>query len=85
MFEKLANFAKATARWVAAGRPTRSAAEIESIEAICRACPLFSEEGGPHCTLCGCTINASPHGLENKLAMATESCPADPPLWTAAY
>lgn len=68
----------AVGRWVKAGRPVRSAAEIESLLAICQACELFT---GTHCSKCGCPINNEPAALHNKLAMATEKCPLSPPKW----
>lgn len=76
-------YAKAVAKWIAAGSPTRSEAEIARIFAICEACPYFARKSKrPHCTICGCSLNTAPNGLVNKIAMdVTEHCPLDPPKW----
>ena len=76
-----ARYGKAVAVWTAAGAPTRSQAEIDERLAICQACPEYSPEHSA-CKLCGCNINAQANGLKNKLAMATEKCPAKPPRWS---
>ena len=77
------NYAAAVKRWIAGGGPRRSQDEIDRIFAICQACPYFANTKKPHCRLCGCSLGTAPDGLKNKLAMATESCPANPPKWTA--
>jgi hypothetical protein len=75
----------AVAKWIAAGRPTRSQEQIEAIlTTICDAKPVPCEHfRNGSCDLCGCKINANPSALRNKLAMGTESCPLDLPRWTA--
>jgi hypothetical protein len=35
------------------------------------------------CLLCGCRVSATASPAMNKIAMATESCPDDPPYWIA--
>lgn len=77
-------YSKAVARWKLAGSPTRTTEEITSILAICQACPHYTQSDRPRCRLCGCSVNNQPNGLANKIAMATEGCPDDPPKWTAA-
>lgn len=76
-------YAKAVARWKSSGSPVRSPERIAEILVICEACPFFIREGRRRCKLCGCSINKQPDGLRNKIAMATESCPDNPPRWEA--
>jgi hypothetical protein len=78
-------YVSAVARWIAAGRPTRSQGRIDEIlTTICDAKPVPCEHfRSGSCDLCGCKINANPSALRNKLAMGTESCPLDLPRWTA--
>lgn len=79
------SYARAVAAWKLAGSPTRDAAEIDRVFAICEVCHHFAPNSKrPHCKLCGCSLSRAPDGLRNKIAMATESCPLDPPQWTAA-
>lgn len=73
-----ASFLTAVARWKAAGSPVRSPERIEEILAICQACEHFQRS---RCNKCGCAVNKSPNGLRNKIAMATERCPLQPPKW----
>ena len=79
------NYSAAVARWVAAGRPTRSPERIAQVLEICRACPAYRSSGGrPQCGYCGCSINSSRDGVRNKIAMATEVCPhPQGPKWGA--
>ena len=78
---RVAAYACAVTKWIAAGRPTRSQERIDAILAAnCEPCEHFS---GTACKLCGCRINKSPEAWRNKLAMATEACPLDPPKWEA--
>lgn len=71
------SYAKAIAKWTAAGSPVRPQEEIDRIMSICEACPHFSNTKRPHCKLCGCSLNKSPDGLVNKIAMQTEECPIE--------
>jgi hypothetical protein len=81
IIEKVSRYATALAKWIAAGRPTRTQEQIDAILAErCEPCVHF--QGGT-CDKCGCRINRNPEAWRNKLAMATESCPLDPPKWTA--
>lgn len=75
------NYSKATAKWIAAGSPTRSDEEIARIFTICEACPNFSGGEKPHCNLCGCSLSKTPDGLRNKIRFSTEACPDNPPRW----
>jgi hypothetical protein len=69
------------ARWIAAGRPTRTQEQIDTILAIhCEPCEHFKDGA---CGKCGCRINKSPEAWRNKLAMATEPCPDVPPKFGA--
>lgn len=67
------SYGAAMLRWIAAGRPTRTQAEIDAILADqCGPCEHFRQSS---CALCGCRISRSPSAMRNKLAMGTESCP----------
>lgn len=58
------------ARWIAAGFPVVTEAELESRRAECDECPnLRHTLGIAHCGLCGCSATLKPW-------LATESCPA---------
>ncbi len=75
-------YGKAVARWIAAGRPVRTDAEVRVIfHTHCRRCDQFDPER-QKCRLCGCRVAESGPAYRNKLKMATERCPRDPPLWT---
>lgn len=78
------NYGTAYKKWKRAGKPRRSAEEIERIHAICQACEHFVAGVRPHCGLCGCTCSEGQNPLLNKLAMATEEqCPDNPPRWVS--
>lgn len=85
LLRRLTSFAAAEARWFAAGQPVRDEHRINEIFGICRRCEHFtpgdSEDKGS-CRVCGCQLKKF-GGLLNKIAMATESCPAQPAKWTA--
>lgn len=76
-------YALAVAKWELAGKPTRTQEEIDAVLAICESCPFYTNDKRPRCRRCGCSVNNRPAGLANKIAMATESCPLDPPKWAA--
>lgn len=82
---RVSRFTNAFTRWYAAGSPTRTPEQIAETFAICESnqCGQFKagKEGAGRCGLCGCRLNLT--GKVNKIYMATESCPYDPPLWTA--
>ena len=74
--QRLRSYAKATARWIAAGRPKRSDSEVTRIyDEVCTPCSDFDKER-ESCRICGCRVSKSRRALLNKLRMATESCPA---------
>ncbi len=75
------SYARAVAHWKAAGSPLRTQEQIEAALAICQTCEHYTAAKRPHCKICGCLLNSAPHGLANKIAMATEHCPLDPPKW----
>lgn len=80
------NYYSATSRWHRAGRPIRSQERVNELLQICRTCPFLTadEKRGAYCGKCGCPINGKvDNPTENKLAMATERCPLDPPRWEA--
>lgn len=73
---KVLRYADAVRRWNKAGRPTRTKEEIDEIlNAICRPCPHYLKKSKT-CQICGCSVNSVENGFRNKIAMATESCPA---------
>jgi hypothetical protein len=59
----------------------RSREEIETISAVCKACPLFN---GKICTHqnCGCVIDEERSGWWSKIAYRSAHCPDNPPRWT---
>lgn len=72
--KRVATYSVAVAKWIAAGRPKRDAAEIERLHAICVACPQY-DALRKACGRCGCAVNLRAVPLTNKLAMPTETCP----------
>jgi glycosyltransferase involved in cell wall biosynthesis len=77
---QLTQYASAVARWLRAGRPTRSDSETDRLFAICQQCERYDAERGA-CKLCGCRVSSSKWPLLNKIRMATENCPID--KWAA--
>jgi len=72
MTTRLTTYAAALARWVTAGRPTRSDEEVERIHTICTGCK-WHDNG--YCLGCGCRVSSSAFAILNKIRMATENCP----------
>jgi len=73
--DKLAGYASAIKRWVAAGRPTRSEEEQKRIlEDHCLQCEMYDREKHS-CKNCGCSLAMTGNPLTSKLAMGTEKCP----------
>lgn len=73
--EKVKHYFGAVRRWVAHGRPTRSATEIEALfEEHCSKCKRY-DPVKHSCKNCGCVVSTDSTPLKNKLAMATEPCP----------
>jgi hypothetical protein len=69
---RILTYAEAVARWVAAGRPTRSDAEIAEIHRVfCSPCGIYYRG---NCRDCGCRVRAEGWAVLNKIAMATEHC-----------
>lgn len=71
-------------QWEAAGKPTRTAEEIKRLFTICLQCPYLATDRlrGTYCGKCGCPVNVlAAKPTANKVAMATEHCPLDPPRW----
>jgi hypothetical protein len=76
--QKVMTATTAYTRWIQAGRPIRDAVEVARIHStICRLCPLLKNDV---CGACGCSCTGSV-SITNKIAMATEHCPLDPPKW----
>lgn len=77
VFRKAANFAKATAKHVAAGRPMATDEQVGERFTVCQACPHFTAtgEGQGECAKCGCGLKAVGVAGLSKLRWATEACP----------
>lgn len=77
MPELIANFGKATARWVKAGKPVVPEEIFQARLDTCMSCNHAAIKDGvfKKCNLCGCHAK--------KLEWATEKCPDDPPRWKA--
>lgn len=82
---RVIRYSTAVARWEMSGRPERTKEEILHIfENICKPCDYYVPKGEMgQCRKCGCALGGSGGGLTNKIAMATESCPLNPPKWAA--
>ena len=72
--EMLRGYAAALARWLAAGRPTRTDAETDRLFEICEGCPRYDVDRSA-CSLCGCRVSRGGWAVVNKIRMATEDCP----------
>ena len=73
IFNLAYRYTRALSRWIKAGRPVRSEADIEWIyEMYCKPCEVY--ENGK-CDHCGCAVNLLRSATQNKIAMATEECP----------
>ena len=70
IFKKVANFAKAAASHIAAGRPETPPAVYKERLAICQGC---EHNVGGRCLKCGCGVTGE--GVLNKLSWADQSCP----------
>lgn len=55
-------------------------AVIDERLAICKACPQY-DATRHRCKLCGCCGGSGQSKWLNKLALAIEACPDDPPRW----
>ena len=84
----------ATATWLGAGKPVRTRVEVlDILHNKCFKCDYLLDKDTPsqRCGLCGCPVNDNMQVAsmlkaqlpKNKLLLATESCPDDPPQWVA--
>jgi hypothetical protein len=72
-------YKEALLRWNRAGRPVRSAEEVDNILAThCMKCDWYDTEA-KRCKGCGCKVTTSSVAVFNKIKMATEHCPKE--LW----
>jgi len=83
IFARVSSWATALGNWMAAGRPVRTDAEVEALATICESCDRY-DPVAQLCKTCGCPAKRDGSAWRNKLRMATESCPLDPPLWQAS-
>ena len=73
------SYAEALAQWTAAGRPERSAKDVEQIfNQFCKPCRWFDRRRRI-CRGCGCRVADSGFAILNKIKMVTERCPKN--LW----
>ena len=77
---RLRNYEAAVARWLSAGRPVRTDADVERLIVICESNRCGAYRDGT-CLSCGCPVSRSGVAVRNKLRMATETCPRG--LWNA--
>lgn len=72
------SWVSAVGKWLIAGSPTRSEAEVARIyNDICTPCPKIvkHDNGDTACGVCKCRLSSRGWTLRNKIAMATEKCP----------
>ncbi|MDO4574987.1 MAG: hypothetical protein Q4D98_07210 [Planctomycetia bacterium] len=73
--QKAVHYTRALARWIKAGRPVRSEAEIlHLLNDFCLPCESYDPQSST-CLHCGCHVSTSTSATVNKLAMGTERCP----------
>jgi len=72
---QLQHYWHAVTRWIAAGRPTRTVAEVEFLHGTyCAGCDWYDKKN-KRCKGCGCKVKSGGAALLNKVRMATEHCP----------
>lgn len=72
-------YKEALLKWNKAGRPVRTAEEVETILTThCKKCDWFDPDAN-RCKGCGCKVTNSSVAIFNKLKMKTEKCPKG--LW----
>lgn len=80
LVKRICGYRKAVKKWTAAGKPVRTDEEVQRIyKEHCSECEHFNTKGS--CQICGCRVDKSAGALTNKIRMATENCPLDPPKW----
>lgn len=73
LHRRVRRYASAMTRWVAAGRPVRTEAEVARIyDQECKPCPHFDRG---ICRACGCRVRRKGRSVANKIRMGTEHCP----------
>ena len=81
LVKRVGSWAKAVARWAAAGKPCRSDEEVQRIfDTLCQPCEHFRVKK-QSCNLCGCKVRRDGAAFKNKIRMATEQCALVPPKW----
>lgn len=75
------SFTKAWARYWLYGRPATEEHLRAQRLATCKGCEHYKDAG---CVKCGCPVTDRPKWLADKLSMATERCPLNPPKWGRA-
>jgi hypothetical protein len=73
IFKMIANFAKSSAEYVAAGMPSVTPEQYEKRIKACHECPNLVEKS-KQCGLCGCYV-------ETKASWRTSNCPDSPSRW----
>lgn len=81
LIRKASNYAKATAKHIAAGRPKATDDQVAARFRVCQQCPLFlavgdgSKKGRCTHVECGCSLNTVGLKGKNKLRWADQVCP----------
>jgi hypothetical protein len=73
LIKMLANFAKASAEYIAAGMPSVTEEQYRKRVETCHECPNILKDT-KQCGLCGCYI-------EQKASWQTAKCPDEPSRW----
>ena len=68
------NWRRAVKTWEDAGKPERSAEEVQRIVEICESCDAYNAKT-KQCGVCGCLCRKKGMARFNKPRMATEHCP----------
>jgi hypothetical protein len=79
LLRRTMSYAEALIAWTAAGRPKRSAKDVEQIfSRFCKPCRWYDRRR-QICRGCGCRVADTGFAVTNKIKMATEHCPRN--LW----
>lgn len=73
LLERGGRWAKAVAKWTAAGWPVRADEEVAACHAVCQICEKY-DHSKQTCKVCGCKVTAKGMAIRNKAKMATEDC-----------
>ncbi len=74
--EHIIKYTRALARWIKAGRPTRTDEEVATIVAVCKGCDKYVVDK-KRCSVCGCGVSTGGLAIFNKARLEMERCPKD--------